>query len=275
MYDQGIMLLRSRARAYLAGGLRLLVNAVAPHYQRRHYGKTRVLVFHHIDKPELFGDILAMLTRCYRLISFADYLQGKKSTAHINVIIAFDDGYRSWFDSAWPMLQQYKIAPLLFVNSNFVGLDERAAHDFCVRQIGTWPEASIQWQQLQNMAVLGAEIGGHGKEHLNLIKTDFQHVKTDIADDRTEIEKRLGAKPHAFAYPFGLYNQTATAAVASAGYDYAFTSDSGFLEDSAGPLLLKRSNVGLRPVFVVAGFVEGWADFVSVCVAWIKRKGRH
>ncbi len=268
------IMIRSRIRAYLAGALCLLTRAVMPSLAARDHGKTRVLVFHHLDDAALFDRILQTLTRRYHLLSFDDYLQGKKSLTQINVIVAFDDGYRSWFEAGARLFAAHGVKPLLFVSSDFVGLDDVAAKRYCQERIKTWQESSLTWDQLASLAKQGAEIGGHGRGHTNMLTARPEDRPPLIAQDRAALEEKLGLKVRCFSYPFGLYDSVIAQDVKTAGYAYGFTSDSGFLEDSKGSLLLKRTNIGLRLPFVVEAYVEGWGDRISAAMRFIKGKAQ-
>lgn len=264
--------LKSRVRALLACGLFLAAPLLPARLRPDNRGKTRVLVFHHLDQPARFRAILQLLQKHYNLISFGQYLANDKAADRLNLIIALDDGYRSWFTAGLPIFTELGIKPLLFVNSDFVGLDETAALAYCREHIHTWPEASLSWEQLNQLVAAGAEVGGHTHHHTNLVKADAATALQAVTADRALLAAQLGAAPRLFAYPFGLHNNTAAAAVAEAGYDYAFTSDSAHLEDSATPHLLKRMNVGLRPPLLARAMAEGWADHITALMAILRGK---
>ncbi|MFA6279878.1 MAG: polysaccharide deacetylase family protein [Bdellovibrionales bacterium] len=265
------IIIRSRIHAYLAGTLCLVTRVLVPFLAARDHGKTRVLVFHHLDKAALFDRILRVLARRYHLLSFDDYLQGKKDPARINVIVALDDGYRSWFDIGKPIFAAHGVKPLLFVSSDFIGLEDAAARHYCQERIKTWQEPSLTWEQLAVLAARGAEVGGHSLGHTNMLTALPEERLVLIAQDRLALEGKLGIQVRCFSYPFGLHGSALTKDVEKSGYAYGFTSDSGFLEDSKGPLLLKRTNIGLRPPFVIEAFVEGWGDRISATMRRIKQ----
>jgi peptidoglycan/xylan/chitin deacetylase (PgdA/CDA1 family) len=270
---RSIMIFKSRARVFLACVLYIAAKVLPAHWQRNNAGKTRVLVFHHIDDPARFRSILAALCRNYQVLSFDQYLAGEVSAERINVVLALDDGYSSWFGTALPLFREYGIRPLLFINSDFVGLDEEVAKEYCRRAITTWPEAGLAWDEVRALEEAGAEIGGHSQGHVNLVTCEStERIEAVVHNDRLAIGHALGHPIRSFAYPFGRYDDRAAVATAKAGYSFGFTSDSGFLDDSEGPLLLKRSNIGLRPSLVVCAMVEGWPDFVSEIVRRLKRK---
>jgi hypothetical protein len=87
------------------------------------------------------------------------------------------------------------------------------------------------------------------------------------------IARNLNKNVRIFAYPFGLHDPRSSEMAQRAGYTYAFTSDSGFLEHSPSLFLLKRTNVGMRPPLVVCAMVEGWGDWISSLVKALKWHG--
>ncbi len=268
-----VIILKSRVRFFLACVLYMLARLLPSSLRHNFCGKTRVLVFHHIDHPKRFWSILNTLNKNYRFVSFQQYLEGKISADRINIVITLDDGYRSWLHAALPSFQEFGIRPLVFINSDFIGLDEETGKTYCRQSITTWPEAGLSWPEIHILEEAGGEIGGHSRGHIDLVACEkIERIHAAVSNDRREIGRALGHPIRAFAYPFGRYDDRSLEAVASAGYDFGFTCDSGFLDDSQGPLLLKRSNIGLRSPLTVCAVVEGWADRVSEIVRFIKGK---
>lgn len=265
---RNLVKLKSRVRAGLACGLYLAARLIG--YRRLVPGQTKVIVFHHLDDMPRFEAILARLQREYHLISFQDYLDGKRAADRLNIIIACDDGYASWAQLL-PLMARYHFAPLLFINSDFMGLPPEGAYAYCRNTIGTWPDQALDWDSLKALAAAGAEIGGHSAGHINLATcTDPAQSAAAIADDRNCITHRLGQAPRAFAYPFGLYTPASIAQLQTAGYSYGFTSDPGTLDESNSSYLLKRINVGLRPPLIACALIEGWGEVITTLMARLK-----
>ena len=63
---------------------------------QRNAGKTIILVFHHLDKPRRLESLLDLAGKNFNLISFRDWLNKDISKNQVNVILSFDDGYKSW-----------------------------------------------------------------------------------------------------------------------------------------------------------------------------------
>lgn len=235
-------------------------------------GKTRILVFHHLDKPKRFEKMVAKIKEKYNLIGFDDYLQGKVSEDNLNVILAFDDGYESWLKSGLPIFQKLSLRPMLFINSDFIGLCERESFKYCTNCIKTWPEKSLSWEDVRTLHSAGCVIGGHGLKHTNLA-TDTTHDLKKLAcvqDDKLLIERMILAPISVFAYPFGRWNDASVQILRASGYEFAFTSDSGYLDDSDSNFVLKRTNVGMRIPLVAFAYIEGWSEKLTSDVAKVR-----
>lgn len=235
-------------------------------------GKTRVLVFHHLDKPARFENIIVQLKRKYNFVSLDDYFSGRVSKKRINLIIAFDDGYKSWFTHGIKIIKEHGFQPLLFINSDFIGLSSENAYEYCRQNIKTWPEESLDWGQLQQLRNAGCLIGGHCHTHTDLTEGNLtpRDIVSLLEKDKEKISNELKQDINIFAYPFGRWNDSAVRAVADSGYRYAFTSDSGYLDDSDGNLKFRRTNVGMRSPWIANAYAAGCAERLTADLAKLR-----
>lgn len=127
------------------------------------------------------------------------------------VLITFDDGYRSNYDLAYPLLQKYRA---------------KAAIALMVYMQDNWAESFLTWDMCREMTASGlVEFGSHGYVIHNLdgrmgnfaagqangvqrkngeSDMDFQcRVLEDLRYSHQRIAQELGAAPTYFAYPFG------------------------------------------------------------------------
>src|SRR2546425_12529657 len=91
-----------------------------------------ILMYHKVDRiprgarylrnyvlPEQFAAQLDALARWgHRTISFADWLayrRGRATLPRRPIILTFDDGYRSNYDIAWPLLQRHGCPATVFL----------------------------------------------------------------------------------------------------------------------------------------------------------------
>ena len=86
------------------------------------------------------------------------------------------------------------------------------------------PFHSLTWEMLATIRQAGFTVGSHTRTHV-LMTNESDHTLTDeAAGSREELEARLGIPIQHFAYPSGLFNTASVAAVAAAGYRYAYTT---------------------------------------------------
>ena len=93
----------------------------------------------------------------YRVITLSQlygFLQYQHAVPKNSVVITLDDGYRSVYDTAYPILKKYGFTATLFVYTDFVGMGKSA----------------MTWDQLRDMKADGFEIGSHSLSHPDLTK---------------------------------------------------------------------------------------------------------
>lgn len=243
----------------------LLLYLICGRFERASQGKTRVLVFHHLDKPKQFDRLLSFIVRKYNVITFDDFLMGNVSHSRLNIILSFDDGYLSWYSKGIEIFSRYNVKPLVFVNSDFIGLDESASFKYCAEKIKTWPEKSLSEDELIAISNFGCEVGGHTMRHTDMTAPDssIQEMTQNLALDRDNLEGLLQAEVRTFSYPFGRHNVSSAKVARQVGYKFAFTSDSGLLDDSVDCYHLNRTNVGMRSCWVAEAYIEGCSEALT------------
>ncbi|GLO59657.1 hypothetical protein MACH09_01650 [Vibrio sp. MACH09] len=233
--------------------------------RKKHFGKTKIIVFHHIDNPVQFEEVINKLSRKYNFISFEDYISGNIDKRKINLIFSLDDGYESWFTYGRPIFNSFNISPILSINSDFMNLDKKDSFAYCKNHINTWPEKALSWQQLNELNSSSVLISSHGLEHVDMICHNLSYLNkvNCVSNDKLYLEEKLGCKIKAFTYPYGRYNSDSIDIIKGLNFDFAFTSDSGFLSDEQFPYKIKRTNIGMRGYYVTCGFIEGFDEVLT------------
>ena len=174
----------------------------------------------------------------YRVIILGDlydFLQYRRSLPERSVIITIDDGYRSAYDIACPILNEFGFKATLFIYTNYVGISEGA----------------ITWDQLREMKARGFEVGAHTVTHCDLTKVQegeddqayFARIRKELIVSKQIIDKELEQDTVYLAYPYGNYNQRVLLIVEEAGYKLGLTVQRGGNPFFADPLTLKRDPV--------------------------------
>ena len=171
-----------------------------------------------IEKFEKQMDYLA--THNYSVISLSELIERLKVgiLPPKPVAITIDDGYKSTFTLAYPILKKYNFPATLFIYTDFI---EKNIY-------------SLTWGEIKEMRENNIEIGSHTLSHCNLLKykkgenynSYLTRIKKEIFLSKEIIEKKLGSKVKYFAYPYGTYNPQIKNLIIQAGYEGILNANS-------------------------------------------------
>ena len=149
--------------------------------------------------------------------------------------MTIDDGYRSTFDIAFPILKQHGFPATIFLYSDFVGAGD-----------------ALTWAQMKEMAASGlVDIQPHSKTHANLTlrlpdETEAHYrdrVRREVDTPIALIKERLALSSVAFAYPYGDVNEIVVDLLARDGAQMGVTVTPGGNGFFAYPYMLRRNMV--------------------------------
>jgi peptidoglycan/xylan/chitin deacetylase (PgdA/CDA1 family) len=188
-------------------------------------------------------------------------------------LITFDDGYRSVFTIAAPILAKYRLPAVVFACSapmserrllwfDYVATreGEAAVADWKNRPYKEWrrdcadaapavddddPRALMTPLDVARLARQeGIEIGAHTARHPILAQATAAEQLEEIVSNRDALAEWTGRPVRAFAYPNGRpgldYTPETVAAVRGAGFDIAFTTNPSCAAASDAPLERSR-----------------------------------
>jgi peptidoglycan/xylan/chitin deacetylase (PgdA/CDA1 family) len=208
-------------------------------------------MFHDVppEAIECFNANLRFLKQNTNVVSLDDFFSGRLSSKKINVVITFDDGYKSWVTNAAPILKALELPAIFFVSSGFIGLSKEDESDFMRSKLllKLSPQSitgGLSAEDVRNLVEQGFTVGGHSLNHYNLAELrDSDRLIYEIAEDKMKLERITGRKVEYFAYPFGIHQNPEiklTEVLYKNGYRGAVTTVSGFNSVSADPYLLHR-----------------------------------
>lgn len=117
--------MNSGTKRWLDTALRL--SPAQPIFDRAASRRLAVLAYHGVEDPERFGQHLDHLRRTARVISLSEALdgfEGRRTLPSRAILITFDDGHRSLFDIAMPMLRDRGMPAVAFVIVGVIDSDE-------------------------------------------------------------------------------------------------------------------------------------------------------
>src|SRR5436305_8081396 len=169
------------------------------------------------------------------VISLQDLLAWKRGEKNIPprcAVITFDDGWKSQYEVAWPIMKKFGYTFTMFIYTEGVAGASLGGGQ------------AITWEMLANMRDSGIDIEAHSATHQDLREGHTimviepggkrtkkkltgaeyeQWVQNEVVGCKQLLEQRLGIKINCFAVPFGTYNEHVKEIARNAGYEAMFT----------------------------------------------------
>ena len=167
-----------------------------------------ILTFHSIDAtdsvlsfaPGSFARLVESLARSPLPILDLDSLLDPGTVR--GVALTFDDGMRSVYTHALPVLADHGAPAHLFLTTGVVGGDNR----WPGLPRGTPRFEMLDWGQVEACHAAGVRIESHTVNHPDLRTLDPEQAAAEFAGADEVIERRLGRRPRYLAYPYGFSN---------------------------------------------------------------------
>ncbi|MCC7325500.1 MAG: polysaccharide deacetylase family protein [Burkholderiales bacterium] len=163
------------------------------------------------------------------------FLEGREALPAKSVVITIDDGYRSTFEIAYPILRKFGFPATVFLYSDFVGA----------------PDA-MTWAQMEEITASGSiEIQPHSKSHANLTlrlpgESEARYrerIRREVDAPIAMLRQRLADGSFAFAYPYGDVNDYVVELLVRQKLSQGVTVTPGGNPFYAYPYMLRRSMV--------------------------------
>jgi len=130
------------------------------------------------------------------------------------VILTFDDGWKSQYQNAVPILKELHIPATFYIYPDVIGNN-----------------SSMSWKEVRELAQQNFTIGSHSQSHPKLPqrfsfedeKRYSRRLTREIEDSKRLIEEHIGKPVLHFCYPYGYYNTNIIEFVRRARYVTAVT----------------------------------------------------
>jgi peptidoglycan/xylan/chitin deacetylase (PgdA/CDA1 family) len=157
----------------------------------------------------------------------AYWTHGARLPAGKPIVLTFDNGYRSQYVNALPVLR--RLGWVADENLQLSGLPPS--------------QGGLTDAQVKGMVNAGWELDTQGISHADLIALDAAQLHDEVATSRQTIRRRYGVPVNWFCYPSGHYDSTVIDAVRAAGYLGSTTVVPGWAGPSSDPYRLPRLRV--------------------------------
>jgi peptidoglycan/xylan/chitin deacetylase (PgdA/CDA1 family) len=142
-----------------------------------------------------------------------DTHQHTQRSPALSTAITFDDGLLSFYENAYPLLEEKNIKATVFPVAGLLGKTGRWD------VMGRTRHAAAP--MLREIAAAGHEIGSHSLTHANLVWLDNRELRKELRDSKDILEDITGAPIKSLSFPFGSWNVRVWDAAKAAGYEYA------------------------------------------------------
>jgi len=175
----------------------------------------------------------------YRVIGLdqlLDFIEFKDQLPKKAVVITIDDGWRSTYDIAYPILKQYGYPATLFVYTDLIMGGAK----------------TLDWDLIREMSLNGIDIQCHTKTHSDLTRKATQEsmrdylagITRELTESAAVIQNKAGKKVTYLAYPYGETNSLVVAVAKKLGYRGAFT-----VERSGNPFFVDAYRINRAMIY--------------------------
>lgn len=109
-----------------------------------------------------------------------------------SIIVSFDDGFRTVYENAAPVMQKFGIKGNIYLPTDYIGQDEHF----------------MTWNMVQELYRSGLfEMQAHTHTHSDIRALSARQLKDEITASDKLFQEKLGYLPPAFCMPFGVWDR--------------------------------------------------------------------
>ncbi|MDM8556411.1 polysaccharide deacetylase family protein [Desulfococcaceae bacterium HSG7] len=158
------------------------------------------------------GYTVVTLSQFYAFLDFEDQIPEK------SVVITIDDGFRSAFDIAYPILKKFNYPATFFLYTGVVG-----------------SKNAMTWKQIQELKQSGFDIQSQTRTHRDMskllkgenFKSYISRLEKEITWAQRNIRDKITITPVFMAYPYGKWNHLVIALLKKHGFRGGLTVERG------------------------------------------------
>src|SRR4051812_32228697 len=191
----------------------------------------------HVTPSQLDRQLWALRRLGMRGISMTDGLSQLRNgygRSH-EVVLSFDDGYRSTLTAALPVLRHHGFRATCFLVSGLMG-----GHNSWDDGLGEGRTDLMSRADIEAWLAAGMEIGSHSCTHPRVQPREADTASAEIFESRAALQKMFGVIVDHFAYPFGGFTPATVDLVRRCGYVSAVTTQPGTARGADDPYRLPR-----------------------------------
>ncbi|QTN32591.1 polysaccharide deacetylase family protein [Akkermansiaceae bacterium] len=183
------------------------------------------------------------------MADFTAWKDGAKEIPDKSIVITMDDGWKSVYTDAFPILREFNYPFTLFLYKDYVDGGGKA----------------LTTAMIEEMMANGATIGSHSVTHPfpQTVKANRKRgpeafdrfLQTEMGDSKAFLERKFKVQVGTFAYPGGYFTEEMLTKGGEVGYTHLFTVQPGKVKRSVPNNVLPR--------YVILGNYDKIFDFAT------------
>ncbi len=201
---------------------------------RRTQGTERVFA---LPAEEFERQIVFLKENGYAFVNpddVVDFVSGTAQRQGRAVLLTFDDGCRSVYEVALPILQRHAATAVSFVT---------LSPDSYVFSLGGMSDRRMTDDELRSCDRSGISIGSHAVTHRPLRGLHDEEVRRELAESKQELERIVGREVSCFAVPGNWWDRRIMRIAGEVGYKAVWVSNPGHVRVGGRLFGLPRINV--------------------------------
>lgn len=185
------------------------------------------------------------------------------------VVLTFDDGYRDFYTTAWPILSQFGFPVTVFLPTGFIG--------------GSFKKKEcLSWSDVRELHRRNVSFGSHTVNHPQLHGLSWKDIELELGNSKKAIEDQLGAYVVDFSYPYAYpdadkaFCKRLASTLWECGYTHCVTTRLGCSAHGDDVLSLRRMPVNdSDDLFLFKAKLEGHYDWLCIGQRFIKNRQQY
>ena len=122
-----------------------------------------------------------------------------------HIVLSFDDGYRDYYQEAYPILNEYQFPSILYLVPGYIDSDKVFWWD---QDVGA--SELLSWEQLKECSSNPlVTLGSHTMNHYDLDTLNHQDLGVELVGSKKILQEQLDCPVRHFSYPRGIYSKEA------------------------------------------------------------------
>jgi len=182
-----------------------------------------LLLLPHLKDLKEAGYYTLTPEEAYRALTKNELPEGRKV-----VWLTFDDGIADFYTIVYPLLKKYQMTATNNIITSFSD-EERPS--------------VLTFDQIKEMKAQGMTFESHTVSHPDLAQSDSSRQKSELANSKQVLDKKLHQTTTTIVYPAGRYSDVTMELAEKNGYKMGLTTNNGLASLDDGLYSLKRLRI--------------------------------